>query len=224
MKALKVTISGSYKTSQGEIVDFEDVSGVIPFVDEAHAMQVMRRRYAATWISGMRTKDDKKVYPERIDSVRQVFLDDIVETEHNFSYVGKDIREMSFDEIQDLGTAKDLREAPLPKNVSGMSLREAREKTYLAYSKVILRNPINHHLEGYNFAKLPKIIVDGDIREETSGKITNDDIIAQEQKISQGTTKTALSMDDLKKIAADRGIEVHHRTGFDTLHAQIFGG
>ena len=94
MKALKATVSGSYKTAQGDIIDFEDVEGVVPFVDEAHAFMHIKSRYAATWIKAAVTDTDKKVYPDRIEKVRQVFLDSLEETTHDFSYIGKDIKKM----------------------------------------------------------------------------------------------------------------------------------
>jgi len=225
MKALKVTISGSYKTAQGDIIDFEDVSGVIPFVDEDHAFMHIKSRHAASWIKSMLKENGEKMYGERIEKIRQVFMDDIEEVKADFSYVGKDIKQMSYDELQDLATAKDLRYIPLPKFVSGFSLRETRVRAYVAYSDKILDKIVDENEEGFNFASLPALIVDGDVRMELSGKITNDEVldqVAKEVDIS-GKTKS-LSLDELKNIADKKGIKYHWNIGHDKLYNMLYGG
>lgn len=223
MKALKVTISGSYKTSGGDIVDYEDVSGVIPFVDDEHAKMHVKSRYASDWVSALRDDADKKVYPDRIEHMRQVFVDDFEIVEHEFSYVGKDVKEMSFEELQDLATAKDLRSIPLPKRQSGFSLREARMRAYVAYANKVEGMDLDYNDPEFEYGELPPLIVDGGIRKETAKKMSNDEIIEAEQKAQSSSPKSHLTIDDLKEIADKKGIEYHHKTGYDKLYAMIYG-
>lgn len=227
MKALKVTISGSYKTAQNEIIDFEDVSGTIPFVDEDHAFMHIKSRYAADWIRAALDEDGKKIYLDRIEKIRQVFADNYEEVEQDFSYVGQDIKKMSYDELQDLATAKDLRYIPLPKLASGFSLREARVRAYVAYSEKVMNSFINESDEGFNFAELPPLVVDGDTRKEMAKKVTNDEILDQAEKpavMVGGKEKTDLTLEDLKGIADKKNIKYHWNIGFDKLYSMLYGG
>ncbi|RTZ85216.1 MAG: hypothetical protein DSY95_05160, partial [SAR324 cluster bacterium] len=62
-------------------------------------------------------------------------------------------------------------------------------------------------------------------RVEKAQKITNEDIIEQEQKPMgiNDTPKTTLSRDDLIAIAKEKGIKHHHMLGHDKLYALLFG-
>tara|TARA_R110000851_G_scaffold246062_1_gene398770 strand:- start:11461 stop:12177 length:717 start_codon:yes stop_codon:yes gene_type:complete len=238
MKALKITVSGSYKTANGEIIDFEDVTGVTPHVDDQHAKMHVRDRYASEWVRDA-MDGDKKLYPQRIDIMRQVFIDDIEEIEHDFDYVGKDIKKMTYEDLQDLATVKDLRVIPLPKKISGVDIREMRTKAYLEYSAKVngrvidTNNPepefsskVGDRLQ-FDFAKCPAIIVgDAESRVETSQKITNDDILNAEMKnrdLSDKSLKTSLSMDEMKAMAKEKGITHHWNIGEDKLYSLLFG-
>lgn len=238
MKALKVTVSGSYKTANGDIIDFEDVSGVIPHVEEEHAKMHVRRRYASEWVREATDDKDKKTYPQRIDHMRQVFIDDMEEVEHDFSFIGKDIKKLSYEELQDLATAKDLRTIPLPKKISGVDIREMRTKAYLEYSSKVVgvfidvNVPEAEHASKqgdrlvFDFAKLPPLTVEsGEARIDTSKKMTNEEILAAEQKAMDihDTPKDKLTLDDLKAIAKEKGIKHHHMLGFDKLYALLYG-
>lgn len=237
MKALEVTVSGSYKTANGDIVDFEDVKGVIPEVDEEHAKMHVRSRYASEWVRNAKDKNGDKLFKSRIDMMRQVFVDDMKPVKGDFSYVGKNIKEMSYEELQDLATAKDLRTIPLPKHISGVDLREMRTKAYLDYSdkvlgrKIDVNNPLPEHSsqmngkDTFDFAKLPKLVVDGDARVDTSKKVTNEEIISQEQKQMpvNETPKSNLTLEELKQIADNKGISYHWNVGFEKLYAELFG-
>lgn len=237
--ALKVTVSGSYKTSNGEIVDFEDVSGIIPLVDEEHAKMHVRRRYASEWVGAALDDADKKLYPKRIDRMRQCWIDDLEETVHEFSYVGKDIKKMTYEELQDLATAKDLRTIPLPKKISGVDIREMRQKAYLEYSAKVLQNPIDekkplpeHASKSgdrlmFDFAKLPPLEVsDGEARVETAQKITNEEILDQEMKPQTlgSKHKDQFTLEQLKDLAKKKNVKHHWNIGFDRLYDMLFDG
>lgn len=236
--ALKITVSGSYKTSNGEIIDFEDVQGIIPKVDEEHAKMHVRRRYASEWVRDAKDDTDKKIYPKRIDRMRQCWVDEIEETVHDFSYLGKDIKKMTYEELQDLATVKDLRTVPLPKKISGVDIRDMRTKAYLEYSEKVLGKPIDNkrpipeHASKvgdrlvFDFAKLPALRVEDDMaRVDTSKKITNEEILEQEQKAQKlgSKHKDQFTFDDLKALADKKGIKYHWNIGFDRLYEQLFG-
>ena len=226
-KALKVTVSGSYRTANKEIVDFENLSGLLPVVDEDLAAMHVQTRYVPTWLRNAVDKKGERIYTKRIEDVRQVFIDEIEKVNAGeFSYVGKDIKNLEYQELQDLATAKDLRRIPLPKELSGVSLREMRQMAYVDYSDKVLKKFIDHNEEGFNFSKLPPLIIDGDARRETSQKITNEEILDQEQKVMDvsSTPKSTLTIDDLKGIAKQKGISHHPNIGFDALYAKIYGG
>lgn len=225
MKALKVTISGSYRTAKGDIIDFEDVKGSIPKVDEDLAIMHVRSRYAVMWINESKNKDGDKLYPQRVDAIRQVFVDDIKEANSNFSYIGKDIKEMSYRELQDLATAKDLRKVQLPKELSGISLREMRQAAYVAYSENVLKEEIDVNAEGFNYMKLPALVIDGGVCRDASNTFTNDEIIDQEQKNKDtGSSKENYTLKDLKKMADNKNVPYHNSIGFDALYIKLFGG
>lgn len=241
-KALKITISGSYRNSKNEAIDFSEITGVIPYTTEDHAKMHVRGRYAAMWIAQAKDrKTGEKLYKERLDSLRQVFIDSIEEVDEDFSYVGKDIKQMSYEELQDLATAKDLRRISLPKELSGVDLREMREMAYMDYAAKILgmndtnrldpKNPlpveerINPLIEGYDFAKLPPLVVDGELRIDKTKKITNEEMLELEANTTSLTSKPGsnLTLDGLRKIAHEKGIKFHPNIGFDALYEKIFG-
>lgn len=224
VKALQVTISGSYRTATKEVVDFDDLTGIVPYVDEDVAIMHVRRRYAIMWITGLKDEAGDKVYPKRVDSMRQVFIDDIKEVDvEQFSYVGKDIKELSFPELQDLATAKDLRLIPLPKETSGISLREMRVRAYADYSEKVKGAPIDYKSNEFNYAKLPSMIVDGDVRVDMSEKISNEEIISSEQKSpSTDDPRSRFTLDELKQLAQQKGIRGYQNMKFETLYKKLY--
>jgi len=228
MKALKVVISGSYRNSKQEIFDFENVSGVIPFAEADVAAMHIRGRYAVVWVKAATDKDGKKLYPERIESMRQVFIDKIEPVEADLSFSGKDIKEMSYDELQDLATFKDLRAIQLPKEISGASLREMRATAYAAYSDAMFGTDLMKQKDqpDFDFVALPELKCSGGSRSDTVKKLSNEEILEQEQKPMdiRSTPKANMTLDELRKIAKDKNIPYGKTTGFDALYERIFGG
>ncbi len=188
----------------------------------------VRGRFAEKWVRDAVNPDGTKKYPERIHKMRQVFIDDVKLTEGTLSYVGKDIKELSVDEMQDLAVAKDLRFIPLPS--SGISKRDMLIRTYVAYAEKVLLKKIKYQEDGFNFSKLPSIILDAKFRKEISQKLSNEEILEREQ----APTKTALggkddpkarfTMDELRQVAEQKNIEVLDGTTFDELYSQLFSG
>lgn len=216
-KMLEFTISGSYKTAQKDIIDFENVKGIVPFQDEEIATMHVRSRYVSRWIKEMKNSEGKPMYPERIQRVRETHIDDIKETTGKLSFVGKDIKDLTFEELQDLALAKDLRRVPLYK---ATDLRQTRVVAYVDYSDKILKNQINHNEEGFNFAKLPSIILDGGTRKETEKKLTNEEILDHEANKLAGTT---LTRKDMEAIAKDKNISFHPNISDAKLYERLYG-
>lgn len=138
--ALKIVISGSYKkTGDGEIVDFEDVEIIMPVTSEEQAIAAARKRYAYTAVKAViDNKTGEKKYPKPIEHVRNVYIDDLQEITHEFEYVGKGIKQMDEMDLQHLAVEKGIREIPLPRRQSGISMREMRQKAYLLFADRVL--------------------------------------------------------------------------------------
>ena len=219
-KMLEFTISGSYKTAQKDIIDYENVKGVVPFQDVDVATMHMQARYAARWIREAKGAKGETKYPERIQRVREVHVDDVKEVTGKLSFVGKDIKELTMDELQDLALAKDLRRVPLHK---ASDLRNTRVIAYVDYTDKILKgDPIKYQAEDFNFAKLPSIVLDGGVRRDAESKVTNDEIIANEQK-SSSDPKSTLTLEDLRGIAKSKNIQVGPNIGYDALYQRLYG-
>ncbi len=214
MKAYKVTISGSYRAADYKYIDYSGVTGFIPYTQEDIAEMHIRGRYARMWIM----QDGK--FKDRLLDVRECYIDAMVECEHEFSFVGKDIREMTQEELQDLATAKDLRLIPLYKKGSE---REARTKAYAAYSEQVLKNIVKYQEEGFNLMKQPPIIVtDSAWRKDTTRKLTNDEVMDAEANI--GKAKSPFSREELESLAKANNIKFHPGISDDKLYERIYGG
>lgn len=215
MKAYKVTISGCYHAAGEKIIDFSGVTGTIPFQDEEIATMHIRKRYARMWIM------NNPKYHDRIKRMREVYVDSMEETEANFSFVGKDIKVMTQEELQDLATAKDLRLIPLYKTGSE---REARIKAYAAYSEEVLKEKVPYKEVGFNLMKQPPLIVnDSAWRKDTTKKLTNDEVLNGEADLNKSAPKTNLNRTELEQIAKAQNINFHPNISDEKLYARIYG-
>jgi hypothetical protein len=227
VKLLQVTISGYYKTANKNEVDFDNVTGIMPYVEEEFAFAAARNRYVWLWVQNATRGDGSKKYPQRMDATRQTFIDDIKEIHGKpLSYVGKDIKEMSYDELQDLAVANDLRTVPLPKTASGSSLREMREAAYLAYHDVVLGRKILTDAQknpSYNYAKLPPLIADGHINKDDAEKVSNEEVLAKDENGTVvNSAPEGMSLGDLKNLADTKGISYHPSIGYQKLYDKVF--
>lgn len=203
----KVTISGSYRTKNDEIVDYADITGVVPDCDADTLQSVLQNRYAEMWLV-------KSGVKERVYSIRTTYLDKVEKLEGKPSFVGKDLKELTFEEMQDLATAKGLRSVPLWR---AGSLREAQIKTYKVYSSEILKKKTP---EDVTYDELPSIILDGKIKiNDVAPKAV---IEADEEELPE-ETPSELSFEDLKRIADSKGIKYHPNIGYDTLYTKVYG-
>lgn len=214
MKAYKVEISGSYH-GQEKIVDFAKVTGFIPYQDEDVAKQNIIKRYARMWIMG------NERYKDRLKKTRECHIDEMSECEHEFSFVGKDIRTLSHEELQDLACAKDLRLIPLYKIGS---LRHAQTLAYAAYSDQVLKEKVDYQTVGFNLMKQPRISADGAWRKDTTRKYTNEEVLSQEadRMSAKGAPKSALSREELEQIARTKNVTFHPSISDDNLYKRIY--
>lgn len=213
-KLLEATISGTYRTADRKVVPFKNIKITLPFCDHDVAQMHLKGRYASLAIS-----NDER-FKERVNSIREVFVDELVEVEGDaLSYVGKDICQMTFEELQDLATAKDLRLIP---NTRSGRIQEARNRAYAAYSTHVLGKVLDHRAEGFDATKLKAIIVDSKPRRELSRRLTNEEVISQEQA---NTTmgKSQLTLDDLKDLMKEKGIPFHPNIGYDAAYKKLYG-
>lgn len=240
---LKVTISGSYRVASRQIESFDNVTGLMPPVDEDKATQMAIKRYAKIWVSQSKNKDGEPKY-KHIDKVRQVFIDSIEFNEENpkavLSYVGKDIMEMNYEELQDLATANDLSGIPLYKTGS---LVTARRIAFSEYAIKILEleeyaptdkkekfNLYDHRTAGFNPKKFEPIIADDEIR-RFDGHQTDIEDAAQEefkptkrkggQPVDEPVNR--MTFTQLKTIATQRGVEFNKGISYENLHKKVYG-
>lgn len=227
-KMLKFTITGSYYNSKKEIIDFDGVEGVIPFCDEDNGVGSMhvRDRYARKWVRDAKKADGEPRYPDRIHKMRQVHIDDVQATKGTLSFVGKNIKDLSIDEMQDLAVSKDLRGVPLPEE--GMSRRDVLVRCYAAYSDKVLKKEVKINEPDFNFMKLPAILLDSAFRTEKSQKFTNEEIIGREQQqtiTNYGEREDAekrISLAELKTLADGKNIAYSDMVTHKELYAKIF--
>jgi hypothetical protein len=217
MKALKVIISGDYSKSDKDIIDFSGVTGIIPYCPEGMILSVVRFRYAARWIA------DSGKYKDKVSRIRTCYVDDFQEVQADFSFVGKDIKQMTYEELQDLAVNKSLRDIPVYKN---SSLRETQLRAYIAYTERVPEKDcgylhqdrwISYKDEGFNFAKLPELFVDANFVAPVVNKETNEEIISRE---GQGKPAT---LEALKIVARNANIPVKGNLSYDQLYKRIYG-
>jgi len=195
----KVTVSGGYRTNGAggtEIIDFDEVVGVMPECDKRMVDSHVQGRYLGVWISA-----DKKKYPKRFANRRSCYIDKIEVVEGVPSCNGKDIKRLSWPELQDLAVVKNLLRIPLTNTVD---LPAAREIAYLEYSDKVLDRQIDTKSEDYDYASLPSLFVSGEapvaVAEE---KQNNEDALREAEE-----SDSEISLSDLKKMAKKANIKL----------------
>lgn len=201
MKAYKVTVSGSYRTVDNDYIDYSGLTGFIPFNEQWKVEQAAIKRYAYMWLV------DSGKFPKKAKSMREVYIDDMVETEHDFTFVGKNIIDLNFQELQDLAVCKDLTAIPTYKKTS---LREAHNAAYEEYANKVLGRTVDRKAEGFNVTKQPPI------------KVSEEWVDNTLPDVPPPTNGSEYSLSELKKIAKDRKIPYGPNTGYDTLYKKLF--
>lgn len=220
MKALEVTISGSYKTegSPRETVDFFDLKKIIPWVEEEFALQQLRARYARMWII---TSDKFKKRP-RVGRPA-VYVDDMKEIkDHKFGFEGKDIKEMSIEDLQDLACAYNLNRIPLYQEAD---LRRMRTIAYVEYNNKVLKNDtLDEKEQGFNIMHYDPIVVNA-----PTGSVKKDDwealIPSEDGVLKDGSPVPKIEDTDvatLKKIADKMGVTYNPKVPHQVLYDKIY--
>jgi hypothetical protein len=224
---LKVTVSGDYRTTdRSVIIDFDKVSGVIPNIPidcdeeemEGWILSHVQNRFVGMWINA-----DKR-YNKRFNSIRTCFVDKIEEVDGEPLCIGKDIKEMTAEELQHLAVTFHL--TMIPKGSA--SIRSAREVAYIEYCKNVLGQKIDKTVENFKFALLPPIFVYNKVVKVAGKKIkSQEEIIRDEvegkENVIDETLPTALSMDELKSIAKQKGVKFNGNISYENLYNRLFG-
>lgn len=215
---LEVTISGTYHTGKpGEYEDYSNVKIIIPNCAEEVVKNHVRRRYAKDAVQA-EVRDNP--HKGRVDKIRTMYIDGIDKVQGELTFVGKDIREMTRVELQDLATAKDLRD--LPDGDSVRDLRVMRNFAYASYSTHVLKKKRNAMKESIDISKEPPIVVkDAGVQRDATKKINPEEFIQRTQ--DRMSHESTLTMTDLKRIADSKDIEYHPDTGFDQLYKLVYG-
>jgi len=211
MGMLKVTISGDYRTSggvHGDVVDFENVVGIMPECSEDWIQSHVMNRFIGQWL-----KADSR-YPARFNSRRTCYIDKVEKVAGNASCIGKDIKSLNWDELQELAVIKNLFQIPL---IHATDLRAARETAYLQYSEKVLGKKINMAKKDYSYVDLPALLVKhNDGKAEVESKLSNEDVLNDAQSEGEFTK------DELIKLATEKGLDVDGRWGYKKLHDAVF--
>lgn len=243
-KTLKVTISGSYRSANRQIESFDGVTGLMPVLEEDKVNQMATRRYAKIWVSQEKNKEGEPKY-KHISNIRQVFIDSIEDNEEKpnavLSYIGKDIMEMNFEELQDLAAANDLSGVPLYKVGS---LVTARRIAFSEYAIKVLQleeyaredkaekfNLYDHRTSGFNPKKFEPIIADDKIRRlDDKKRSIEEGIDAELQPVRRKGGKPVdepatprMTFTQLKAIATQRNIDFNKGISYENLYKKIYG-
>lgn len=227
-KLLEVTISGSFKAADMEVESYDNVTGLIPLLDDDKAQQMVIKRYAPIWVQQAKMKDGETPKYKRINKMREVFIDSIdeVEVDKPLSYVGKDILQLGPEELQDFAAANDLVAVPLFRKGS---LAQARRIAYAEYANRVLgmEPKLKWTEAGFNPAKMPPIITDDRVHRSKDHVATIEEGIDLEKLIldkkATPAQQGALTLDQLKAIAKTKGIEFNANIGYKALYMKIYG-
>lgn len=244
-QTIKVTISGSYKSANKQIESFDSVTGLMPSVAEDKATQMAIRRYARIWISQAKDKEGNPKF-KYISNIRQVFVDSIEDNDDNpndvLSYVGKDIMEMNFEELQDLATANDLAGIPLYRTGS---LATARRIAFSEYAIKVLQleeyapldtkekfNLYDHRSPGFNPKKFETIFADEEIRRFDQHRVGLEEGAEKEFKtvrrkggkdVDEDASDSRMTFTQLKKIAEQRSVPFNKGISYENLYKKVYG-
>jgi hypothetical protein len=135
-KMIELTVSGTIRTEIGTdkgSVPFNGVKMQIPECSEEYYTQHAKRMM---WITAREDKALKKI---SFQGLIQIYVDKAEKCEGTPSCVDKDVKEMEWLDLQLLACCLKVREIPMYLNGS---IRNAREKAYETYMKVIKKKKV----------------------------------------------------------------------------------
>ena len=138
MDITKLKVSGYFRTEAMDknSVTFSDLEVIIPHRNEEFFKRDAQRMLPVY------LKKHKKLNEHRYEGFISVYVDDIEDFEGKPLCVGKDIKEMSWEELQSLSCYLNIREIKLYRNGE---LRDAREGAYMLYQQKILGKRVFKH-------------------------------------------------------------------------------
>lgn len=256
-KTLRATISGSYVANDKEIESFDRVVGVIPALDTEHhdgerlskAEQMLIKRYARAWIDKARKKApdgtllDEAKY-KRVKRVREVQVDSIDTNDDApndvLPYVGKDIMDMDWEDIQDFAAANDLSAVPLYR--VGSLFHQKKVAWSEAARKILGLIGKEFHWTDQNFnpSQYEPIIADDVVRRSGGHVAKIEETIDREalalrqlkkedmdaiRKVSGDATAadSQMTLAQLKSVADDKKVKYHPTIGYKQLYEKIYG-
>lgn len=225
---LEVTISGSFKATDGEIESYDAVKFVMPVLSPEKAEQMARKRYAKMAVGFAMKADGETPKYKRVAKMREVFIDSIEEVEASaqLSYIGKNVLDLTAEEIQDFAAANDLTAVPLYKVGSIVAARRIAYAEYV--NEVLGMEPKLKYKEvGFNPAQMPPIITTAEVHKSSVHVAPVEESIDLEQLILNKQAKpgqaSPLTIEQLKAIATQKKIEFHPNIGYKALYDRIYG-
>lgn len=140
---VELTVSGSFKTIAGTDKDRYQFSGIKMIVPRCK--DGLKEDKMDTYISfaircfPIARQADKVLSKVNYEGIIKLFIDDIKPVAGTPLCLGKDIKQMTFEELQHMSCCLLLREIP---QMHTGNIRTAREKAYITYMKVIKKKKI----------------------------------------------------------------------------------
>ena len=212
IKGIKIShVYGTYKATDKTNVGY-DLNGIVPANDLDIVEFHMRSRHIPMWLQQKAKKESAGKEVKTYLKTLEMWIDDeMQEVEHEFSFIGKDIKEMTREELQDLALYNDLRQIPL---YHKSSVRTMREKAYKAYKKHIDDKFDDKY---FDYQTAEPLIVNGDSTRSKVESISNEALLDIREKISASPR----SMEELKQYADRLGIKYATTIGYDKLKDRI---
>lgn len=129
-KMITLTCSGSFRTKNATDEDAEDFDGVelqVPFCTEEYYIGYAQRQFSVWYPT-------QKKYKVNFRGLIKIRIDVAEESEGDIICIGKDIKQMDWEDLQSLALYKNLREIPYYRVGS---LNAARERAYEVYEEKI---------------------------------------------------------------------------------------
>ena len=174
MKMIKLRVSGSFKTviaSDKDRMNFENVEIVMPYCDEEYYIQHAQRMFPIF------VKKVAKYAKMNYEGLIKLYVDEETEASGKPLCIGKNIKEMTWEELQSMACYFKIREIPLYK--SG-DLRKARERAYeLHEEKVTGRRVFKSDVDLAQFRErvkqegLRRMLTNAEIEKEVSDRLEN---------------------------------------------------
>ena len=215
MKALKCEVSGTYKNHKGEVLDYE-AKGIMPFCDEGKAHQACVNRFAAMWLAKQKIT---------VKTIRECYLDDTKEIDHDFSFIGKDIKEMTPEELQQMAVYTGIK-VPAYKTTSIRNMRMKAIENYLLQVKKVPEDKVARIME-LSIKDIPEFTIEENVEKLVEQKTEIQSLAESVSEygvniVTDAEEQSEYTMENLKDLARAKGIAFSPQIGYDKLKARVF--